>query len=165
MGLGKSAHASRGRFEGNNEKVNVYSGVPFGELSHLFSELNVNEYMLTEYKPNKTIYSCCMVVNSNFSRWNVQQVKPRKLTGGCAKINWKVMVKPVNNPNITDITAKLMEREHSLKRPAILLSSLSSFPSPFYWRPLKPPTPTAKPNRLNRLNRLNQQRETASPFS
>jgi hypothetical protein len=124
MGFGKSMHASRERFEGNKEKVKVYSGIPFGELRHLFSELNVDEYMLMEYKPNKTNYSGCMVVNSNLYRWNVQQAEPRKLTDGCVKINWKVLVKPVNNPNITDITAKLMEREHSLKRPAILRSSL-----------------------------------------
>jgi hypothetical protein len=130
-------------------KVNVYSGVPFAELSYLFSELNVNEYMFTEYKPNKTNYSGCMVVNSNLYRWNVQQEKPRKLTGGCVKINWKVLVKPVNNPNITNITAKLIKREHSSKRPAILPSSLSSFPSPFYWRPFDPPTPTVKPNRIS----------------
>jgi hypothetical protein len=124
MRLGKSAHASRAWFGSNNEKVKVYSGVPFGELGYLFSKLNVNGYMFTKYKPNKTNYSGCMVVNYNLYSWNIQQGKPRKLTGGRAKINWKVLVKPVNNPNITDITAKLTEREHSSKRPAILRSPL-----------------------------------------
>jgi hypothetical protein len=146
-------------------KVKVYSGVPFGELSYLFSELNVNGYMFTEYKHNKTNYSGCMVVNYNLYRWNVQQEKPRKLTGVCKKINWKVMVKPVNKLNLTDIAAKLMERKHSLKRPAILPSYLFPISLSLLLRPLNPPTPTVKPNRLNRLNRLNQKRETASPFS
>ena len=116
MSLGKSTRAAQAWFEGNKEKVKVYSGVPFGELSHLFSELNVSEYMFTEYKHNKMYFSGYMVVNYNLNHWNVQQAEPRKLTSGCEKINWKVIVKPVNKPNFTGTTVKLTERAHSLKR-------------------------------------------------
>jgi hypothetical protein len=116
MSLGKPTRAVQAWFEGNKEKVKVYSGVPFGELSHLFSELNASEYMFTEYNHNKIYFSGYMVVNYNLNHWNVQQAEPRKLTGGCKKINWKVLVKPVNKLNFTVTLAKFTERAHSLKR-------------------------------------------------